>query len=115
MTLKHLSDKAILKVMGERIAQCRLNQNKSQDYLAGQAGISSRTMSRIESGHSVQFSSLIRILRALDLVENIDNLIAKLPLSPIQQLKLKGKERKRASKKTSSPKPNETWSWDDKP
>ena len=114
MTLKkESSDTAVLKEIGHRIDKFRLNQNKTQEALALESGISKRTLIRVESGHSVQLSSLIRILRELDLLENLETLIPEPALSPIQQLKMKGKQRQRASKKSSTPKRGESWSWGD--
>ena len=107
------SDSAVLKEIGNRIAQYRLNQNKTQAALAQEAGVSNRTMTRVENGHSIQASSLIRILRALKLVENLDGLIPEPVASPVQQLKMQGKQRKRASSKLERPYKEGTWSWGD--
>ena len=108
-----LSDDAVLKEVGQRIAQYRLNQNKTQALLALEAGVSNRTMVRVEHGHSVQASSIIRILRALQLVENLDSLVPELAVSPIQQLKMRGKQRQRASAKSVKAKKPAPWSWGD--
>ena len=107
------SDSAVLKEMGNRIAQYRLNQDKTQAALAQEAGVSNRTMTRVENGNSIQASSLIRILRALKLVDNLDGLIPEPVASPVQQLKLQGKQRKRASSKFEKPSSEGTWSWGD--
>ncbi len=107
------SDVAILKEIGDRISRYRLNQNTSQAWLAQEAGVSHRTLIRVEHGQSVQASSLIRILRALQLVENLDALIPKPVMSPIQQLEMQGKRRQRASSKSAKPKKEDTWSWQD--
>jgi transcriptional regulator with XRE-family HTH domain len=108
-----LSDDAVLKEMGHRIAQYRLNQDKTQAALAQEAGVSNRTMIRVEHGHSVQASSIIRILRALKLVENLDTLIPEPAVSPVQQLKMQGKPRQRASSKSTNSKKEAPWSWGD--
>ena len=107
------SDDAVLKEIGSRITQYRLNQDITQAALALEAGVSNRTMARVEHGHSVQASSLIRILRALQLIENLDVLIPKPAVSPVQQLKMQGKQRQRASSKPVRPKKEGTWSWED--
>ena len=107
------SDSAILKEIGNRIAQYRLNQDKTQAALAQEAGVSNRTMTRVENGNSIQALSLIRILRALKLVENLDALIPEPVASPVQQLKMQGKQRKRASSKLKKPSREGTWSWGD--
>lgn len=108
-----LSDQAVLKEIGYRIARYRLNQDKTQAALAQEAGVSNRTMARVEHGDSVQASSIIRILRALQLIENLDTLIPEPAVSPVQQLKMQGKQRQRASSKPAKPKQEQPWSWGD--
>jgi len=107
------SDDAVLKEIGNRITRYRLNQDKTQAALAQEAGVSHRTMIRVEHGHSVQASNLIRILRALQLVENLDAVIPEPAVSPVQQLKMQGKQRRRASSKSVQPQKESTWSWGD--
>ncbi len=111
--INDLSDDAVLKEIGHRITQYRLNQDKTQAILAQEAGVSNRTMARIEHGDSVQASSIIRILRALQLVENLDTLLPEPAVSPIQQLKMQGKRRQRASSKSAKSKKEEPWWWGD--
>ena len=60
---------------------------------------------------------LIRVLRALKLIEGLENLIPDLPQSPITLLKLRGRERKRAghprtrSGRAATHKPAGPWKW----
>jgi len=108
-----LSDKAVLQEVGHRITQYRLNQDKTQAALAQEAGVSNRTMARVEHGDSVQASSIIRILRALQLIENLDAVIPEPSVSPVQQLKMQGKRRQRASSKQAKSTKVEPWSWGD--
>lgn len=105
------SDGAILDELGNRIAQYRLHRNLSQAELAKEAGMSLRTLVRIEQGYPSQMPNIIRLLRVLGLLENIETLIPQLPDSPIQQLKMAGKQRKRASSRSSLPKDSEPWVW----
>ena len=111
--ISDLSDEAVLQEIGHRIAQYRLNQDKTQAALAQEAGVSNQTLIRVEHGHSVQSSNLIRILRALQLVENLDTLIPEPAPSPVQQLKMQGRRRQRASSKSRKSKQEESWSWGD--
>ncbi len=111
--LEDMSDDAMLKELGSRIAQYRLNRNLTQDALAREAGVSKRTIHRVEHGHSIQASNLIRILRALHLLGNLEALIPEPAISPIQQIKMQGKSRKRASSITDKPEQKELWSWSD--
>jgi len=107
------SDSAILKELGSRIAKHRLNRNLTQAELAQEAGISLRTLVRIEQGYPAQSPSLVRLLRVLHLLENMEALIPEPPVSPLQQLKLQGKQRKRASSKPATSASKKPWSWGD--
>ena len=108
-----MSDDAVLVELGNRIARYRLNQNLTQDSLASEAGVSKRTLQRIEHGHSAQVTQWIRLLRALDLLENIETLIPEPVMSPIQQVKMLGKVRKRASLPAVRPGGKKPWTWGD--
>ena len=107
-----MSDDAVLEQLGERLRQYRLNKNMTQAALAKEAGVSSRTINRVEHGHSTQLSNLIRLLRSLDLLQNMDALIPEPTPSPIQQMKLRGKSRKRASSQNKEEE-GKTWSWEE--
>jgi putative transcriptional regulator len=107
-----MSGDAVLKQLGERLLQYRLNRNMTQAALAKEAGVSSRTISRVEHGQSTQLSNLIRLLRSLDLLQNLDALIPEPAPSPIQQMKLGGKSRKRASSPNKEEE-DKAWSWED--
>ena len=91
------TDDVVLKELGERLAWTRLNNNVKQAELADQAGVSKRTVERIEAGHSIQLSNLIRVLRTLGLLTNFDLFIPEPVPSPMEQLKHRGKGRERAS------------------
>ena len=95
-----LTDSAILQELGQRLAQLRLNRNLLQDALAAEAGVSLRTLTRIENGEPSQTINVLRVLRVLGLLENLEALVQPPPLSPLQQLQLQGKKRKRASRQS---------------
>jgi len=107
------SDRAILEALGARIARCRLNRNLTQDAFAELAGVSRPTVARLESGHSTTLSNLIRVLRALNLVANLDLLVPEPPISPIQQLKTQKQQRVRASRASAAAEPSGPWKWGD--
>ena len=107
------TDQAILKEIGERVAMIRLNQNFTQANLAEQAGVSKRTVERLEAGESVQVTSLIRLLRSLGLQQRLEVLFPEPVPSPIAQLKLQGKKRRRASSKELRSSKGTGWSWGD--
>jgi transcriptional regulator with XRE-family HTH domain len=91
-----LTDAAILRELGERLGRRRIDANLTQAEFAEAAGVSKRTVERIEAGDSTDFVMLIRALRALKLSEGLERLIPDLPQSPLTLLKQRGRERRRA-------------------
>jgi transcriptional regulator with XRE-family HTH domain len=108
---KLLSDDAILEALGNRIARCRLSRQMTQAALAEEAGLSKRTVERIEGGGTSQLLSLIRVLRVLDLLSGLDQLVPDTGPRPMDLLKLKGKQRQRARSKPAADPASEPWSW----
>jgi transcriptional regulator with XRE-family HTH domain len=108
-----ISDDAVLAELGERVTRCRLDFQFTQANLAEQAGVAKRTVERIEAGASAQMSSMIRILRVLELLPNLDRMIPEAGPRPMDLLKRKGKVRQRASAHRVAEKSDEPWSWDD--
>ncbi|HEU6447032.1 MAG TPA: helix-turn-helix transcriptional regulator [Verrucomicrobiae bacterium] len=111
---KQSTDEAILTELGGRLTQIRLERNLTQAQLATQAGVSKRTVQRLETGAvATQLSGFIRVCRVLDVVERFDLLIPEPVPSPVAQLKMAGKKRQRAS--TVKPvKPSaKKWQWGD--
>lgn len=95
--VSELTDAAIAHMLGERIERYRLEAGLTQAELADRAGLGKRTVERIEAGHGAELVTLIRVLRALDALEGFDKILPELPPSPIEQLKLRGKQRRRVS------------------
>ena len=112
--LKIFADDAILAEIGERVARRRLDFQLTQADMAEQAGVAKRTVERIEAGASAQMSSIIRILRVLDLLPGLDRMIPEAGPRPMNLLKQKGKVRQRASGRRGSDRSNKPWSWDGK-
>lgn len=108
----HLVDAVILGELGARLARIRLERNFTQAALAEQAGVSKRTLERMEAGGPTQLVNLVRVCRALDLLDRFEVLIPEPLISPVIQLKLQGKQRRRAKAKAPTPPPK--WEWNDK-
>lgn len=111
----NLSDSAVLQLLGERISTHRLNKNLTQAQLAKEAGVSHSTLTRMEAGDASNTTNLIRVLRALGILENLDLVVPEPAVSPIQQLKLAGKVRQRARQPTTSTKTESAsgpWAWE---
>jgi transcriptional regulator with XRE-family HTH domain len=113
--VKLMADDALLKEIGRRLARRRLDFQLTQAALAEEAGVSKRTIERIEAGYAAQTLSLVRILRVLDLLPGLDQLLPKSGPRPMDLLKLKGKRRRRVRKSDSdhgtAGKSDAGWSW----
>jgi transcriptional regulator with XRE-family HTH domain len=107
-----MSDEALLHELGHRIARLRLERNLSQAQLAEQAGISKRTLERLEAGAAAtQLSLFLRVLRQLDLLERLELLLPEPQPSPLALLEQQQQAtRKRASRRRIA-KPASSWSW----
>ncbi|MDE1921767.1 MAG: helix-turn-helix transcriptional regulator [Candidatus Omnitrophica bacterium] len=92
-----MSDKAILEELGARVQYRRLVLNISQLELSVKAGVARKVIQNIESGHSCTVKGLVRILRALGAIDELDLLLPGEASSPLELAKMKGRERKRAS------------------
>ena len=105
------NNSAVLSELGVRIKRNRIDMQLSQQDFAAKAGISTRTLSAAENGEDIRLSSLLRILRTLNCLENIDLLIPELAFDP-ESYRTLGRERKRVSR-TSEGKDTSKWKWGD--
>ncbi|MCF6234966.1 MAG: helix-turn-helix domain-containing protein [Gammaproteobacteria bacterium] len=96
MNNKTKSPAAITEELGERLKQARLNTDMTQTEVADLAGVSRKVVLNAEKG-KVQLESLVAIMVALNLTEQLGRLLPKQDISPIQLSKLHGKKRQRAS------------------
>ena len=93
-----MSNQAILLEIGKRLREMRIRKNLQQKELAELSGVSLTTVVRLEKGDAVTFEKMIRILRMLDMLENLELFIPKPPVSPILMRKLQGKKKIRVRK-----------------
>jgi transcriptional regulator with XRE-family HTH domain len=92
-----------LEVIGTRAKQERLNQNRTQEELAESAGVGLNVIKKLESGEGCTIRSLIRILRSLVKLNQLDLFLPEPGISPIQLAKLAGQQRQEASGKRGRP------------
>lgn len=104
------SEKVILKELGARIKQYRISMNITQAELSDKCGISSSTEVRVENGTDSKISNYIKILRVLNLSENLEILIPEVQ-PDFKSLYEKKPIRQRA--KSNSSKPRTNWIWEE--
>jgi transcriptional regulator with XRE-family HTH domain len=114
-----LADAALQQELGSRVERLRIEAGLTQAELAREAGVSKRTVERMEAGESYELGMLIRVLRVLKLTEGFNTLLPELPPSPMALLKLKGKERRRVVHSRAAPPAKEKastrrkpWKWE---
>ena len=97
--------------LGRRIEAARLSANISQAELAAAAGVSRRTITRLENGGGVSLDTLIRVLRALKLSGRLEALLPEPGVQPIDRVRLR-RDRRRRARPGARPAASE-WTWAD--
>ncbi len=95
--------------LGKRLGQLRLSKNINQSQLAAEAGVSRRTITRIENGEGSSMETLIRVMQALRVADHLQALLPDPAVRPIERVRMKGKQRQRArpgAVKSAAP-----WQW----
>lgn len=105
-----LPDEVLLRELGERMEAQRLARNLTQAQLAKEAGVSRRTIERMEAGAvGTQLSVFLRVCRALDIIPRFELLLPAREPSPIDMLRYKQTRRRRA--RVVKEKARTEWTW----
>jgi transcriptional regulator with XRE-family HTH domain len=96
----------------KRLENIRLSRNVTQVQLAEEAGVSPRTIGRLEKGQGVSVDTFVRVLTALGIQQNLEALLPDPTVRPIERVDIGGGERKRARPGLSSDE-RALWSWGD--
>jgi len=111
-----LNSTQLEQLLCKQLESTRLMKNISQTKLAEEAGVSRRTISRMENGKGVSLDTFIRVMQALGLTDQLKTLIPSSDISPIDRVNRKG-NRKGARKNASSPRnpkdrvAEKKWQW----
>lgn len=100
--------------LGGQLAEIRLSQNRTQQQVAAEAGISRATLARLEQGHGVSLDTFIRVLMALKLQAHLEHFLPVPAIRPLDRVALAGRERQRA-RPVREGEAEETWTWGDDP
>ena len=95
MNYQAMSNTAIAAELGNRLEHLRLERNMTQMALADEIGITAKSYRQLIAGGG-KLENMIAALRALNCLNQLDNFLPEPPPSPLEQLKLRGKQRQRA-------------------
>ncbi len=78
------SNAEIIRQLGERFKEYRLTCQLTQQEAADKAGMSIVTLRQFENGktHNITMNNFLGLLRAVSCLENIQELLPEIPLSP---------------------------------
>jgi len=106
------SSKQIEVALCKQLKKIRLARNITQEKLAEEAGLSTRTIYSLENGLGVSLDTFIRALIALNIQHNLEVLLPDPEIQPIDIIKRKKREIERASTARAEPK-DSIWIWGD--
>ena len=93
-----MTDRQIAGVLGQRLKALRLQQIISQQSLADHTLLSINTIKSAEAGKA-KLTTYIALLRELKTLDQIDLLLPEVTMSPLQLVKLQGRQRLKAGGK----------------
>ncbi|MCI1246872.1 MAG: helix-turn-helix domain-containing protein [Prevotella sp.] len=74
----------IVHLMGQRFKMYRVNANLTQQDIAEQAGVNIKTVNTFENGNTrnLSFGTFILLLKAVGMINNLEEVLPELPESP---------------------------------
>ena len=84
--LSLMTDKEILAILSAKAKSLRLQKNLRQSDLARKSGLSLPTIRVFEKTGLISFANLIKITRALGVIETLCALFPPLPMMDIEQM-----------------------------
>jgi len=100
MSFYPLTDVDVAKEVGRRFKAMRLRKNLTQYELASRAMLSPNSIKSLEAGRA-KLATMIAVLRELGALDDLENFIPDVPISPLQLAKMQGGgPRQRASRKS---------------
>lgn len=89
------SNTFILKELGTRLRDMRVNAGITQEGMCELTGLSHSSIRRIENGENVKIETILNLLRELSILGNIELLVPEQEMSPSQNYDY-GKRKQRA-------------------
>ncbi len=102
MDLYALTNDAIMRQMGTKLKELRIEKNMKQADLADTSGVSVFTISSVENGKTTSLLTIVQLLRALGHLDYLDSFFQEETVSPIAYAKLLKNNKKKVRVKSSS-------------
>lgn len=106
------SNEEMMRELGNRIRETRIDMGMTQNETARKAGVTAKTIGRIENGEDLTVSTLLSVLRALGLAQNVDALVPEVVIRP-SVLMAGAKKKQRVGKAVSREAKTRQWKWGD--
>ena len=107
------STKEVLRELGSRIKAERIATQTTQKEMAERTNLSQKTISNLENGKDVSFSTVIEVLRELGRLQSLEVMIPDQGIRPSDIVKY-GKQRERVrSRAAKKPESDSGWKWGD--
>lgn len=106
------SNNEVLTEIGKRIKAQRIAMNMTQKEIAEKTNLTQKTISNLENGKDVSFTTVIDVLRCLGQLHGLDMAVPEQIIRPSQVITGE-KTRERASKSQASINEKQNWKWGD--
>lgn len=93
---------AILRQIGSKLKELRIEKNMKQAELADASGVSVFTISSVENGKATSLLTIVQLLRALEHLDYLNSFFQEETISPITYAKLMKNNKKKIRVKSSS-------------
>lgn len=101
----------LLEQLGRRMEAYRISRQMKQEELASKAGISARTLRRLETHGSGTLDTFARLLRALEIDHRLLDVIPDATASPLDRRSVAQQPRQRVRHRAEDP--DTPWTWGD--
>ena len=101
MDLYVQTNEAIIRQIGSKLKELRIEKNMKQAELADASGVSVFTISSVENGKVTSLLTIVQLLRALEHLDYLDRFVREETISPIAYAKLLKNNKKKVRVKSS--------------
>jgi transcriptional regulator with XRE-family HTH domain len=87
----------IVSMLGKRFKDYRIGTDMTQREVSDKSGVNIVTIRKFENGqlHNITMATFIELLRAIDFMQGLDDVLPEIPISPYELEKIQQGKRKR--------------------